>query len=205
MSASTGGQESNGTRTSETWRRATSPHGPEGSGLEEERWEPDAVSDPITTADQAYPGRVLISSTEDSPARTSASPESEPVSPETAPGSSTSSPESLTLFDPPGCSSKTYPGCFPRTMVGTSASSWERWPTSGTASPGGCSMHATSESPSEGVEYSLSAILEATVDPRYMLSVTAAKGVLRRATARGRKLPGLLKQKLEDAVNQPEP
>lgn len=66
-------------------------------------------------------------------------------------------------------------------------------------------MHATSESPSDAVEYSLSAILEETVDPRYLLSVTAATGVLRRAAARGRRLPELLRQKLSEAVNPPAP
>src|ERR1700690_432884 len=51
---------------------------------------------------------------------------------ESDPASSTSSPASSTLFDPDGFSSRTYPGCSPRTAVGTSESCLERWPTSGT-------------------------------------------------------------------------
>lgn len=150
---------------------------------------------------QGFPA-VLISSTEDSPAKTSASPETEPDWPETEAASSTSSPESLTLFDPPGCSSRTYLDCSPLTRVGTSESFFTRWPNSGTASLGACSTHATSECPSDAVEYSLSAILEATVDPRYLLSVRAAKGVLKRSAVRGRKLPEILQRALLDTVNR---
>lgn len=129
-----------------------------------------------------------------SPARTSASPDGAPASPAPGRACSTNSPESLTLFSPPGCSSRTYPDCSPATMVGTSASWWERWPTSGTAWPGGCSTHATSESPSGAVECSLSDVLEATTHRRYELSARAARGVLRRSVARGRPLPTWLQR-----------
>lgn len=148
---------------------------------------------------QGYPA-VLISSTEDSHAKTCPSPEDEQDSLDPDPASSMSSLGSLTLFDPPGCSSRTYPASSPRTMVGTSESFWGRWPNSGTAALGECSTHATSEYPSDAAEYSLSAILEGTVDPRYMLSVRAAAGVLRRADVRGRILHPTLMEALRRIV-----
>ncbi len=114
----------------------------------------------------------------------------------TDPGSSTSSHESLNLFDPDGFSSRTYPVSSLRTAVGTSEQSLERWPTSGTAWPGGFSTHATSECRSaagacSSSELSLSEILEPpqNVPPRYSLSGRAARGILQRAQKRGRTLP----------------
>src|SRR5215831_2089698 len=67
---------------------------------------------------------------------------------------STSSPASLTLFDPDGYSSRTYPGCSARTAVGTSESCLERWPTSGTAWHGGFSTAVSSECRSDADECS---------------------------------------------------
>jgi hypothetical protein len=54
----------------------------------------------------------------------------------------------------------------------------------------------TSEFPSDAVECSLSDILEATPDRRYSLSARAARGILRRAAARGRTLPSELEAAL---------
>src|SRR5262245_27318895 len=88
---------------------------------------------------------LLISSAAGSPARTSQWPDAAPASTEADPASSTSSPESLTLFNPDGYSSRTYPDCSPRTAVGTSEACLERWPTSGTAWHGGFSTAVTSE------------------------------------------------------------
>jgi hypothetical protein len=129
-------------------------------------------------------------------AKTSASPESEPDSPETDPDCSSSLPESLSLFDPAGFSSRTYPVSSLATAVGTSESCLERWPTSGTAWLGGLSTHVSSECRSaDGVcsssEPSLMEILEPpqNVPARYSLSAKAAAGILRRAEKRGRKLP----------------
>lgn len=196
--------EPSSTPTSETWRKATKAHGPD----EEERWEETEEAGTLTTHGLGLPADTLVgstSSTEASPARTLASRGSEPGSQAAAPASSLSSPESLTLFDHDGCSSRTYPGSSPRTMVGTSASSFRRWPISGTASRGACSTHATSESPSGAVECSLSAILEETPHSRYALSARAARGVLRRSTVRGRALPSALRAALEDlATPTPE-
>src|SRR5262245_11538782 len=124
---------------------------------------------------------ILISSPEDSRARTSRSPGDAPASPASALPSSTSSPGSSTLFDPDGFSSRTYPGCSPRTAVGTSESSVERWPTSGTAWAGGFSTHVSSECRSDGAgcsssEPPLTEILEPPQDvpARYSLSARAA-------------------------------
>ena len=63
------------------------------------------------------------------------------------------------------------------------------WPSSGTASRGACWTLDTSESPSGAVECSLSDILEESPDRRFALSARAARGILRRASVRGRALP----------------
>jgi hypothetical protein len=87
--------------------------------------------------------------------------------------------------------------------VGTSEQSLERWPTSGTAWPGGFSTHVTSECRSDeggcsSSEPSLTEILEEpqNVPEKYSLSARAASGILRRAQKRGRQLP----QHLADAL-----
>jgi hypothetical protein len=153
------------------------------------------------------PDTLLTFSAAVSPARTSPSPAAEQDSPGNAPASSTSSPESSTLFDPDGFSSRTYPGCSPRTAVGTSESSLERWPTSGTAWAGGFSTHVSSECRSAaGVcsssEPALTEILQPPQDvpARYSLSARAARGILRRAEKRGRTLPSHLSQALEQVA-----
>lgn len=175
-----------------TYVKATKAHGPD----DWERWEETQAAATLSTHGLGLPGATLISSAAASHAKTSPSPARGPGSQAHAPASSTSSRASRLPFNPPGCSSRTYPDCSPRTAVGTSESCLPRWPTSGTAWPGGCSTHVTSESPSGAVECSLSDILEATTDERYLLSARAARGVLRRAGARGRRLPDTL----EDAL-----
>lgn len=127
------------------------------------------------------------------PVRTGASPGSEPESKAAGPASSstgqTGSQMSLTEAAPAGSCLKTSLGSSPLPTDATSGSFSQRWPTSGTAWRGAFSTLDSSESPSGAVECSLSAILEATADPRYALSARAAKGILRRASARGRALP----------------
>ncbi len=153
------------------------------------------------------------SSAEVSPAKTSLSPDNEEGSCTKAddPTCSSSSPGSLSLFDPDGFSSRTYPVSSLQTAVGTSEQSLERWPTSGTAWPGGFSTHVSSECRSvDGVcsssEPSLSEILEPpqNVPARYSLSARAAQGILRRAEKRGRELPNHLRTALM-AVASPMP
>ena len=148
--------------------------------------------------------RPLIFSAEVSPARTSQSPADAQDLQESDRDFSTSSLESLSLFDPAGFSSRTYPASSLRTAVGTSEQSLERWPTSGTAWPGGFSTHATSECRSDeggcsSSEPSLTEILEEpqNVPVRYSLSARAASGILRRAQKRGRTLPSHLSAALE--------
>lgn len=63
---------------------------------------------------------------------------------------------------------------------------------------GACLTLSTSESPNVAVVSSLSAILETGPHlQRYCLSPKAARGILRRAAARGRELPVELQQALE--------
>ena len=52
------------------------------------------------------------------------------------------------------------------------------------------------ESPRDGVESSLSQILEAIVPEKYYLSPKACGGIIRRAKHRGKKLPRLLEEAL---------
>lgn len=58
---------------------------------------------------------------------------------------------------------------------------------------GAPSTHNFGECPRDVEESTLSQILEANVDPKYYLSATACRGVLRRAVNRGKELPTLLK------------
>jgi hypothetical protein len=136
-----------------------------------------------------------------SPAKTSALPESDEDSQATDRDSSSSSPESLSLFDPSGFSSRTFPASSPRTAVGTSESCLERWPTSGMAWHGGFSTAVSSECRSadgecSSSETSLADVLEPSVAERFYLSARAARGILRRAEKRGRELPPALAQAL---------
>jgi hypothetical protein len=144
---------------------------------------------------------LLISSAEDSPARTSPSPDDEPDSTETeAPSSSSSHGSQISLFQPEGmCSLRTFPDFFPPTVDAISPSYWRRWPSSGfTTSPGECWTADTSECPSgAAASSSLADVLEETVAPRYFLSPKAAAGILRRAETRGRSLPSHLYRALE--------
>ena len=143
------------------------------------------------------------------PVRTSQSQADAQASPGPGQGCSMSSPGSSTLFNPDGFSSRTYPGCSPRTAVGTSEASLERWPTSGTAWLGGFSTHVTSECRSAGGvcsswEPALTEILQEphTVPARYSLSARAATGILRRAQRRGRALPPHLLSALSQLTRQ---
>lgn len=140
----------------------------------------------------------LTSSQADSPARTSPSPESEEDLQASAQDSSLSSPESQMSFDQIGFSLRMSLGSSPLPTDETWESFSQRWPKSGTALAGEWSTLDTSEFPSDAVECSLSDVLETTVPQRYALSARAAKGILRRANARGKKLP----PPLEAALHQ---
>lgn len=142
----------------------------------------------------------------DSHARISASPASAEGSPGNAPACSSSSPGSQMSFDPDGSLSRTSWASSPHKTDETSGRSFTRWPTSGTASRGGFSTLVSSEFPSAAVECSLSDVLEGIVDRRYELSARAARGILRRADARGRALPAALLEALTSlAASSTEP
>jgi hypothetical protein len=145
-------------------------------------------------------------------AKMSPLPDAAQDSSENAPASSSSLPESPSLFDPDGFSSRTFQVSSLRTAVGTSEQSLERWPTSGTAWPGGFSTHVTSECRSDeggcsSSEPSLREILEPpqNVPARYSLSARAASGILRRAEKRGRTLPEHLAAALEAVAGHRTP
>lgn len=129
-----------------------------------------------------------------SPAKTGPSQDAAPASKEPAPDCSSTGPTASqsSLFDHDGSFSRTSRDCYPLVTGETSGPSSGRWPTSGMAWRGGYSTLGSSEFPSAAVECSLSDILVGSPDRRYALSARAARGILRRASARGRELPGPL-------------
>ena len=66
----------------------------------------------------------------------------------------------------------------------------------------GLSTADISESPKGEEESILSAILQETVDSRYLLSAVACRGILQRASKRGKALPVLLKKALEQQAER---
>lgn len=73
------------------------------------------------------------------------------------------------------------------------------WAT-GSALRGGCLTLSIGVSPSAAVESTLWRILEEDAPERYYLSAKACAGVLRRAERRGKTLPKMLREALEEAV-----
>lgn len=61
-------------------------------------------------------------------------------------------------------------------------------------------MPNSGESPSEERGSTLSLILEANVPEKYSLSRKACEGILRRAEKRGKILPEMLKEALEEVI-----
>ena len=61
-------------------------------------------------------------------------------------------------------------------------------------------MRNTGEYPSAAKESTLSQILEADAPKKYYLSAKACAGILRRAERRGKALPPMLREALEEAV-----
>lgn len=155
---------------------------------------PADQAETLRSAHRGRPG--LIFSQADSRAKTSPSPESDEDSLASGQDSSLSSPGSQMSFDQVGSSLRTSLGSSPLPTDETWESFSQRWPKSGTASAGEWSTLHTSEFPSDAVECSLSDVLETTVSERYALSARAAKGILRRANARGKTLPPELSQAL---------
>ena len=63
-------------------------------------------------------------------------------------------------------------------------------------------MLNTGESPNEDVVSTLSSILEVNAPEKYYLSATACEGILRRAERRGKELPPMLKEALEQMIQR---
>ena len=61
-------------------------------------------------------------------------------------------------------------------------------------------MLNTGESPNAAAESTLSQILEANVPEKYYLSARACEGILRRAERRGKELPPMFKEVLEQVI-----
>ena len=68
------------------------------------------------------------------------------------------------------------------------------------ALPGESMMLNTGVSPSVAKESTLSQILEANAPEKYYLSAKACAGILRRAEKRGKELPPMLKEALEEVI-----
>jgi len=79
-----------------------------------------------------------------------------------------------------------------------------KWSNSGMAFRGELWTLATSESPSDADECSLSQVLNPTAPARFSLSARAASGILRRANRRGKVLPAALQTALE-AIGTEQP
>lgn len=68
-------------------------------------------------------------------------------------------------------------------------------------SPGGCMTLNTGESPSDARGSTLSQILEPNALEKYYLSAKACHGILRRAEKRGKELPTMLREALEEVAS----
>ena len=81
-------------------------------------------------------------------------------------------------------------------------SGWARERSWETDSPlhGECSTRNTGECPRDEKESTLSQILQANAPEKYYLSARACEGILRRAERRGKALPPMLREALEEAV-----
>ena len=108
----------------------------------------------------------------------------------------------LTNTGPAGWFGRTSPASCRATEDGTLVPSSEGWANSGMGSPTEFLTLSTSEWPSAAAVCSLSDVLETgDVPQRYFLSATACRGILRRAEARGKRLPALLQAALEQGAS----
>ena len=74
------------------------------------------------------------------------------------------------------------------------------WSVMDGASHGGSTTLNTGECPSAVRESTLSQILQANAPEKYFLSAKACAGILRRAEKRGKELPTMLREALEEVV-----
>jgi len=104
----------------------------------------------------------------------------------------------LAVFVHAGSSGRTSSVFCQADEAGTSTPSSGRWESSGIHVAGGSWTLPTSEAPSDAVVSSLSAILETGAVPqRYFLNPVQCGEIMRRANARGKKMPGALRATLE--------
>lgn len=148
----------------------------------------------------------LTSSSEERPAKHSASQDSEEGSGMNGATSHLSIADLLIAFGRVGSSGKTSPVSCHRTEDGILAPSSGRWLNSGMGGPIESLTLSSSEFHSGAVESSLSDILETgDVPQRYFLSPKACAGILRRAEKRGKRLPEALDAALRSVSRLPEP
>lgn len=146
----------------------------------------------------------LTSSAEGSPARICPSLELVRAWLESGAACSFSSLGSQALYDLAGYLSRMFPDYSVLRLAEISKSFSQRWMSWGTVWRGGCLTLKTSESPSGAVASTLSDILEPHAHPRYYLSPRAARGILRRASKRGKMLPEPLLLALTHLVSTAE-
>ena len=112
--------------------------------------------------------------------------------------------EFLITTNPNGLFGKTSPVCSVQTEDGILVPSSGRWLNSGMGSPTECLTLNISEAPLSGGGGSLlSDILETgNLPPKHFLSKIACQGILRRAETRGKLLPPLLQEALEETIKR---
>tara|TARA_R110002110_G_scaffold282131_1_gene496584 strand:- start:27 stop:533 length:507 start_codon:yes stop_codon:yes gene_type:complete len=107
---------------------------------------------------------------------------------------------SLASLLPHGALSKMSLACFPLTkekILPSYSGAWKSW---GSVHNGECWTADFLVSPNEGVESSLSDILETDPHPKYFLSAKACKGIKRRAKDRGKEIPKSLEEALDRRI-----
>lgn len=139
---------------------------------------------------------LLIASSADFPAKTSALPDGAPASPGNAPVSSMNMSALPKRSNRRGASLKMSQGCLALTADGTWPRSLKDFGNAGLWSATQCWTASISESRNVAGACSLSAVLQKEVSSKYFLSPKAAAGILRRAQKRGRTLPPLLEAAL---------
>jgi len=156
-----------------------------------------------TLREGRIPEHQLISSTEGSPARTSAWPAGGPVLGASAAVSGSSFTGCCESCGHDGRSLRMSPDFYPAAAEQTSPSSSPGWTNSGSMQRGRYWTRSTSESRSAAAACSLSQVLEAEVPSKFYLSARAAAGILRRAERRGKTLPEPLGSLLRAVAERP--
>lgn len=139
---------------------------------------------------------LLISSSEDSHAKISASPGSVPALPGHAPASSMNTSGLRKRSSRHGASLKMSQGCLALAEDGIWPRSFKDYGNAGLWSATQCWTASISESRNAAAACSLSAVLQSAVSSKYFLSAKASAGILRRAKKRGRTLPVALEAAL---------